>query len=162
MCCAYLHSNATFSTARNTVQPKQSVALNGPKHLLLLPFYNWLGTNKNSVPLSGPTARQAGPQARGDSVAGVCPRREQLPTQNSLGSTFMPKGLRDLLVWIMDSDDCNKTPRTMDGDDCNKTSRAMVVTSPKKRSLSLAESYFGPHLHQLPPLGLGSWGEGGL
>lgn len=83
-------------------------------------------------------------------MVGVCPRREQLPTQNSLGSTFMPKGLHDLLVWIMD------------GEDCSKITRAMVVTSPKKLEVSALQSYFGPHLDELPPLGLGSWRKGGL
>lgn len=51
----------------------------------------------------------------------------------------MPKGLPDLLVWIMDSNVHNKTPP------------ATVVTSPKKREiLALQSLYFRPHLAQSP------------
>lgn len=79
-------------------------------------------------------------------MAGVCPRRGQLPTRNLLGGTFMPKGLPDLLVGVLDNDYHDKTPQA-----------AVVFTSPKKREVSvLQESYFRPHLAQLPPLGLGS------
>ena len=48
-------------------------------------------------------------------MSGVCPRREEPPTWNSLGISIMPKGLPDLLVWIVDSDDHNKMPQATVG-----------------------------------------------
>lgn len=73
------------------------------KHLMLLLFENWLGKNKNSVPNGRDVFKSpwAGWATSGRRLWQVCARGPQHPTQNSLGSTFVPWGLLpDLLVCI--------------------------------------------------------------
>lgn len=89
----------------------------------------WLKIKTQFVNDGFRSTQQPGQPTREDSVAGVCLRCAQLPTENSLGTAFLPRGrFPDLLIWIMGGDDHNKGPQ------------ALLVISSKKCEIPAVQS----------------------